>query len=220
MSHNRVLCVAEKPTVEKSIANILFRPQQAQSLRTHSVYNPKYEFQCSFEGRNVTMIVTSVTGHLMETDFDDAHRKWHSCDPRQLLDLSTLVHRRVPHEKSALKDTLEELARSCGTLVCCLDGDREGENISFEVLPLPRKLPRTNGVTRTSAWQAGATIHQLLWLVFWRKNSHQKWRRALIGTRWLRERHPNPFFREQPRAQLCFCRISQPRDRVICGGFV
>jgi hypothetical protein len=145
MSHTRVLCVAEKPTVAKAIANILFRPQQAQSQRTQSIYNPKYEFQCNFEGRNVTMIVTSVTGHLMEMDFDDAHRKWHSCDPRQLMDLSTLVHRRVPHEKSALKDSLEELARTCGTLVCCLDGDREGENISFEVLPLPRKLPRTNG---------------------------------------------------------------------------
>ncbi|KAJ1490246.1 DNA topoisomerase, partial [Baffinella frigidus] len=138
MSHNRVLCVAEKPTVAKSIANILYRPQTAQSLRTHSIYNPKYEFQCFFEGRNVTMVVTSVTGHLMESDFDDRHRKWHSCDPRALMDLSTPVCRRVPQDKSPLKDTLEEEARKCGTLVCCLDGDREGENISYEVIEVCR----------------------------------------------------------------------------------
>lgn len=160
MSHNRVLCVAEKPTVAKSIANILYRPQTAQSLRTHSIYNPKYEFQCFFEGRNVTMVVTSVTGHLMESDFDDRHRKWHSCDPRALMDLSTPVCRRVPQDKSPLKDTLEEEARKCGTLVCCLDGDREGENISYEVLPAS---PHAPVAPQTPASHQNLTIARQTW---------------------------------------------------------
>lgn len=30
------------------------------------------------------MLVTSVTGHLMEVEFEDRFRKWHSCDPADL----------------------------------------------------------------------------------------------------------------------------------------
>ena len=144
MRFKRVLCVAEKPTVAKAIANILNR-QPASSLRTRSQYNPKYEFPFNFEGMMVTMVVTSVTGHLMETDFGDAYRKWNSCDPRKLLEISTPVERHVPSEKFPLRDTLKEEARKCDTLVCCLDGDREGENISFEVIDVCLSVnPRMN----------------------------------------------------------------------------
>lgn len=46
------------------------------------------------------MLMTSVTGHLMELDFDDQYRKWHSCQPVQLYDLP--VHKKVPQVRPSV----------------------------------------------------------------------------------------------------------------------
>lgn len=78
------------------------------------------------------MLVTSVTGHLMELEFQDRYRKWHSCDPADLFQAP--VHKFVPEDKLDIKRTLEEEARRCQWLVLWLDCDREGENIAFEVV--------------------------------------------------------------------------------------
>ena len=32
------------------------------------------------------MLMTSVSGHLMEMDFTEEHRKWNSCEPLSLFD--------------------------------------------------------------------------------------------------------------------------------------
>ena len=37
-----------------------------------------------FNGRQYNMIVTSVLGHLMELEFDQAHKQWGSCKPEEL----------------------------------------------------------------------------------------------------------------------------------------
>ncbi|KAJ6737281.1 DNA TOPOISOMERASE 3-ALPHA [Salix viminalis] len=86
------------------------------------------------------MLVTSVTGHLMEVEFEDRFRKWHSCDPADLY--TAPVRKHVPEDKLDIKRTLEEEARKCHWLVLWLDCDREGENIAFEVMEV------CNGVNR------------------------------------------------------------------------
>ncbi|KAK9110282.1 hypothetical protein Sjap_018342 [Stephania japonica] len=79
------------------------------------------------------MAVTSVTGHLMEMEFDERYRKWHSCDPADLYHAP--VKKFVPQDKIDIKRTLEEEARRSQWLVLwLLDCDREGENIAFEVV--------------------------------------------------------------------------------------
>ena len=44
---------------------------QAQSFRTASQYNQKFEFPYPFEGQQCHFVVTSITGHLTSTDFGE-----------------------------------------------------------------------------------------------------------------------------------------------------
>jgi DNA topoisomerase-3 len=82
-----VLNVAEKPSVAKSVASILSRNQGLRTRDGRSRYNRIFEFNYSINGQPCHMLVTSVTGHLMELEFEDRFRKWHSCDPADLYHL-------------------------------------------------------------------------------------------------------------------------------------
>uniref|UniRef100_A0A6N2L4U5 DNA topoisomerase n=1 Tax=Salix viminalis TaxID=40686 RepID=A0A6N2L4U5_SALVM len=135
----KVLNVAEKPSVAKSVATILSR-NQLRVREGRSRYNKIFEFNYSINGQQCHMLVTSVTGHLMEVEFEDRFRKWHSCDPADLY--TAPVRKHVPEDKLDIKRTLEEEARKCHWLVLWLDCDREGENIAFEVMEV------CNGVNR------------------------------------------------------------------------
>ncbi|KAF4360659.1 hypothetical protein F8388_011294 [Cannabis sativa] len=128
----RVLNVAEKPSVAKSVATILSGNQGLRVRDGRSRYNRIFEFPYTINGQSTNMLVTSVTGHLMELEFEDRFRKWHSCDPAQLFQAP--VRKFVPSDKLDIKKTLEEEARRCQWLVLWLDCDREGENIAFEVV--------------------------------------------------------------------------------------
>ncbi|CAL1379749.1 unnamed protein product [Linum trigynum] len=130
-----VLNVAEKPSVAKSVAGILSR-NQFRTREGRSRYNKIFEFNYSINGQQCHMLMTSVTGHLMELDFDDRFRKWHSCDPTDLY--TAPVRKFVPEDKKDIKRSLEEEARRCQWLVLWLDCDREGENIAFEVMEVCR----------------------------------------------------------------------------------
>lgn len=66
-----ILNVAEKPSVAKSIANIL--SSDISHEHTHSIYNKVYKFQYNlmsitwslfYLDEDVEMLFTSVTGHL------------------------------------------------------------------------------------------------------------------------------------------------------------
>ncbi|XP_041006940.1 DNA topoisomerase 3-alpha isoform X2 [Juglans microcarpa x Juglans regia] len=127
-----VLNVAEKPSVAKSVAGILSRNQGLRTRDGRSRYNRIFEFNYSINGRPCHMLVTSVTGHLMELEFEERYRKWHSCDPADLYQAP--VRKFVPEDKLDIRRTLEEEARRCQWLVLWLDCDREGENIAFEVV--------------------------------------------------------------------------------------
>jgi hypothetical protein len=89
-----VLHVAEKPSVAKSVATILSRSQGLRTREGRSRYNKIFEFSYAINGRPCHMLVTSVTGHLMELEFQDRYRKWHSCDPADLFQAP--VHKFVP----------------------------------------------------------------------------------------------------------------------------
>ncbi|XP_040371096.1 DNA topoisomerase 3-alpha isoform X3 [Rosa chinensis] len=136
----RVLNVAEKPSVAKSVANILSRGQGLRMREGRSRYNKIYEFNYSINGCPCQMLFTSVTGHLMELEFEDRYRKWHSCDP--VLLFQAPVRKFVPEDKLDIKRTLEEEARMCQWLVLWLDCDREGENIAFEVIDVCTSVNR------------------------------------------------------------------------------
>mmetsp|Transcript_27297 Transcript_27297/g.82292 ORF Transcript_27297/g.82292 Transcript_27297/m.82292 type:complete len:247 (+) Transcript_27297:219-959(+) len=139
MAPIRALHVAEKPSVAKKVAEHLGKGVQTTTRSGPSQYNRLFEFETagppSHAQRRVKHVVTSVTGHLMQTEFAEPHNKWHACAPRDLLreDVSR-VEWSVADDKLPLKRQLEAEARNADWLVLWLDCDREGEAIAYEVV--------------------------------------------------------------------------------------
>ncbi|KAL2241310.1 UNVERIFIED_CONTAM: DNA topoisomerase 3-alpha [Sesamum indicum] len=145
----RALNVAEKPSVAKAVSGILARNPSSGGLRVRegrSRYNKIFEFNYAIQNQQFHMAFTSVTGHLMEVEFEDRYRKWHSCDPVDLYHAPVKKH--VPHDKSDIEKTLEEEARKSQWLILWLDCDREGENIAFEVVEVCTRANRNLNIWR------------------------------------------------------------------------
>lgn len=51
-----------------------------------SKFNKIYEFKYNVRGQNADMIMTSVSGHLLNLDFDGQYKNWRGCDPLSLFD--------------------------------------------------------------------------------------------------------------------------------------
>ncbi|KAM0010768.1 putative DNA topoisomerase [Helianthus debilis subsp. tardiflorus] len=88
----RVLNVAEKPSVAKTVSGILSRNQGLRMREGRSRYNKIFEFNYTIQGQPCQMMFTSVTGHLMEMEFEGRYRKWHSCDPVDLFEAQIRKH--------------------------------------------------------------------------------------------------------------------------------
>uniref|UniRef100_A0A6I8MZG0 DNA topoisomerase n=1 Tax=Ornithorhynchus anatinus TaxID=9258 RepID=A0A6I8MZG0_ORNAN len=127
----RVLCVAEKNDAAKGIADLLSR-SRATRREGFSRFNKIYEFDYHLYGQNVTMVMTSVSGHLLAHDFQMQFRKWQSCNPLILFEAE--IEKYCPENFVDIKRTLEREAQQCQTLMIWTDCDREGENIGFEVI--------------------------------------------------------------------------------------
>ncbi|XP_036692429.1 DNA topoisomerase 3-alpha isoform X1 [Balaenoptera musculus] len=127
----KILCVAEKNDAAKGIADLLSggRMRRREGL---SRFNKIYEFDYRLHGQNVTMIMTSVSGHLLAHDFQMQFRKWQSCNPLVLFEAE--IEKYCPENFLDIKKTLEREARQCQVLVIWTDCDREGENIGFEII--------------------------------------------------------------------------------------
>ncbi|KAG1968494.1 DNA topoisomerase 3-alpha [Pimephales promelas] len=127
----KVLCVAEKNDAAKGIAEIM---SNGRSRRREgcSVYNKIYEYEYNLFGQNVTVNMTSVSGHLLALEFKAPFQKWHSCNPVLLFDAE--VEKYCPENFIPIKRTLEKEVRQCQALVIWTDCDREGENIGFEII--------------------------------------------------------------------------------------
>lgn len=127
----RVLCVAEKNDAAKGIAEIMSsgRSRRREGL---SKFNKIYEFEYHLFGQNVTVTMTSVSGHLLGLEFKAPFQKWHSCNPVLLFDAE--IEKYCPDNMVQIKRTLEKEARQCQALIIWTDCDREGENIGFEII--------------------------------------------------------------------------------------
>ncbi|XP_053194618.1 DNA topoisomerase 3-alpha isoform X1 [Scomber japonicus] len=127
----RVLCVAEKNDAAKGISEIMSngRSRRREGL---SKFNKIYEYEYHLFGQNVTVSMTSVSGHLLGLEFKAPYQKWHSCSPVLLFDAE--VEKYCPDNMVQIKRTLEKEVRQCQALVIWTDCDREGENIGFEII--------------------------------------------------------------------------------------
>ena len=129
---SRILSVAEKPSVAKELARIIGRETHVPSRSMHSPYNRIFDIpSCTFMGKPASMMMTSVTGHMMEVDYQGMYRNW-NCPLLDLFDAP--IAKQVKHDSMPIERNLVELARQCNVLLLWLDCDLEGENIAFEVI--------------------------------------------------------------------------------------
>ena len=124
----KVLFVAEKPKVAKSMAQVL----KGQQMRSGtSPQNPIHECrgEIAFNqeppaGTRKTNMphlrnpapkhwadirITSVAGHIMEMDFKGANRKWHGCANEDLFDAE--VEKHVPEKFEACAKQLNNIEK-------------------------------------------------------------------------------------------------------------
>ncbi|XP_019744278.1 DNA topoisomerase 3-alpha [Hippocampus comes] len=127
----RVLCVAEKNDAARGISEIM---SNGMSVRREGLsrFNKIYEYEYHLFGQNVTVAMTSVSGHLLGLEFKAPYHKWLSCNPVLLFDAE--VEKYCPDGMIQIKRTLEKEVRQCQALIIWTDCDREGENIGFEII--------------------------------------------------------------------------------------
>nr|XP_017108876.2 DNA topoisomerase 3-alpha [Drosophila bipectinata] len=133
----KFLNVAEKNDAAKTIAGLLSNGT-ARRREGYSVYNKVFDFEAVVRGNNSKMVMTSVSGHLMQLEFAVSYRNWRNVDPGSLFDAP--VRKSVGQDYEPIKRTLEREVRGCQGLIIWTDCDREGENIGYEIIDVCRAI--------------------------------------------------------------------------------
>lgn len=167
-----ILNVAEKPSIAKRVAEVLSK-NNFGSRDGYSKYNRCFEFKCrfaipgAFQEQEFNMVVTSVSGHLMELDFQDQFRSWSSCAPSVLFEAP--VVRKVGSQGQNIARTLQREARTAKVLIIWTDCDREGEAIGAEIAQTCRerapniivKRAQFSVANEANLWQALRNLREL-----------------------------------------------------------
>lgn len=141
----KILCVAEKPSIARSISEILSSGNGLRNRPGKDQYCRNYEFDYRMppgsvvgrDGDMVKMVITSVKGHLMGSDFPEQYRKWTSCSPDELF--TAPIETFVSKDCKEVAQNLAIEVRSADLLMIWTDCDREGEHIGAEVVKVCQK---------------------------------------------------------------------------------
>ena len=130
------LNVAEKPSVARELTKALggVGTPQRQGMQSG---NQVFDFGFMLQGQQVKMVVTSVRGHMTEMRFGPETSDWRGYPTEKLF--KAKIHKEVKNDMRGIDSALQQEARAANYLVCWLDCDREGENISYEVIDTCRK---------------------------------------------------------------------------------
>uniref|UniRef100_A0A0N4ZWC0 DNA topoisomerase n=1 Tax=Parastrongyloides trichosuri TaxID=131310 RepID=A0A0N4ZWC0_PARTI len=126
----KVLMVAEKPSLARTISNILSNGSAKQGSKNDGEPS-KFFFNGTFNDKNADFIMTSTFGHMKEICFAGEYTNW--MKPEKELFKCPLEKLNID-KKFAIDKFLRNLFKNCDYLVLWLDNDREGENICFEVM--------------------------------------------------------------------------------------
>ncbi|KAH9873241.1 hypothetical protein J1614_005639 [Plenodomus biglobosus] len=134
----QVLCVAEKPSIAKAVANHLGGQARAENVPGIGwVKNYKFDFAFQQWGQ-CSVTFTCVAGHIVAHDFHERFRKWHSCQPAALFDAP--IEQSIADDKKAVAKNIETQARYASILFIWTDCDREGEHIGTEIRDIALKV--------------------------------------------------------------------------------
>ena len=139
-----ILMIAEKPSIARTLSKILCTKKYKNTYKDLSnkygwCY---YIFSGEFKGIKANFTVSSVAGHLYQTEFLRMHQNDQKMDPGELYDVLT-VKTEASDDTQMTEKWLNDLAKGKDILCLWLDCDAEGENICYEVihntLPFMRK---------------------------------------------------------------------------------
>ena len=130
------LNIAEKPSVARAISDYLCKFKEGPwKLDTLSKYNPVFQFKTKLADRYfMSMIVTSVCGHIKEYRFPKRCKDWKNTDMRQLFKVP--LEKYVVDKQKDIVRNIQKHAAQADVLILWLDCDREGEAIAFDVIDL------------------------------------------------------------------------------------
>ncbi|KAF2101899.1 DNA topoisomerase 3-beta [Rhizodiscina lignyota] len=138
----RILCVAEKPSIARTVAGFLGGNVQGRNVRGDQwLKNFEFTYDFGLPWGQSEVIFTSVRGHVHEHDFDPRYRSWQSCNPQSLFEAPIITS--VAKDKKVIAENISTKARYCNALFIWTDCDREGEHIGAEVRDIAlRSNPR------------------------------------------------------------------------------
>ncbi|ODV89548.1 hypothetical protein CANCADRAFT_140658 [Tortispora caseinolytica NRRL Y-17796] len=139
----RILGVAEKPSIAKAIAQAL---GSTRSRETKEKYIRNYDAMSFYKGRSSSVTVTSVLGHLYDTDFPENTRDWQSV-PLESLWRTALVEK-VNDKMKKIADNIRTESKNADMLMIWTDCDREGEYIGSCIAECARNANPSILVTR------------------------------------------------------------------------
>ncbi|EEQ32798.1 DNA topoisomerase III [Microsporum canis CBS 113480] len=127
MKVRTVLCVAEKPSIAKAIANHLgdrvitvLELMDVQHNIQGNPYVKNYEFDYTFpQWGHCSVTMTSVLGHLLSHEFEPRYKSWTSCDPSALFDARIEVF--VGSNSEPIADNIKRHARRADVLFIWTD---------------------------------------------------------------------------------------------------
>jgi DNA topoisomerase-3 len=145
----RILCVAEKNSISKAVAQIL-GGGRVQTRKSDYKYVMNYEFEYEFphQGR-CNVVMTAVAGHVSGCDFPD-NFAWGKVNPGRLFEAP--IVEKANEDQQLVAKNIAKLSRNCDQLMIWTDCDREGEYIGYEILEAARK--GNQRLTLENTWRA------------------------------------------------------------------
>lgn len=128
----RILNIAEKPSVARSISSVL--SADVVTRRGLHQYCPNICFQHESQ-----MVFTSVLGHLFSVDFERKTR-WTDTDPEELF--TERIVRQIQPDFVKIKENIEREAGRSDLVIIWTDCDREGENIGRQIKEVVQRVKR------------------------------------------------------------------------------
>lgn len=132
----KVLCVAEKNKISKSVAGSLSR-NNFQTRDSPNKYVKNYSFKFRFpQWGDCDVTMTAVSGHIYQKDIPKSYG-WGRCSYDALFDCP--IETLCTNNSDKIAKNISDLAKNADILMIWTDCDREGEYIGWEILKSARE---------------------------------------------------------------------------------